>query len=86
MKLSRIGIVVVTMLAVGFCGCASVFVRAWTWNGPPSTEKKVKALAFDVVTMPVQLPFWIAVGVGAGLDKLGRSIGNPSAKNCMGSF
>lgn len=78
MKLSWIGAFVVALLVAGLSGCASVFVRAWTWNGPPSTEQKVKALAFDVVTMPVQLPFWIAVGVGAGLDKLDRSIEDSS--------
>lgn len=78
MKLSWIGAFVVALLVAGLSGCASVFVRAWTWNGPPSTERKVKALAFDVVTMPVQLPFWIAVGVGAGLDKLDRSIEDSS--------
>lgn len=74
MKRSRIVAFIVAMLAVGFCGCASVFVRMWTWDGTPSTGQKVEAFAFDVVTMPVQLPFWIAVGVGSGLDKLNSSI------------
>lgn len=51
MKRSWIGAFVVALLVAGLSGCASAFVRAWTWNGPPSTEQKVKALAFDVVTI-----------------------------------
>lgn len=78
MRRSWITSFVVALLVAGLSGCASVFVRAWTWNGAPSTGQKVKALAFDVVTMPVQLPFWLAVGVGAGLDKLGHSIEDSS--------
>ena len=62
MKLSWIGAFVVALLVAGLSGCASVFVRVWTWNGPPSTEQKVKALAFDVVTMPVQLPACLVCG------------------------
>jgi len=78
MRRSWITSFVVALLVAGLSGCASVFVRAWTWNGAPSTGQKVKAFAFDVVTMPVQLPFWLAVGVGAGLDKLGHSIEDSS--------
>ena len=74
--MKRLWIVVfaAAILAAGLSGCASVFVRAWAWNGPPSTGQKVKALAFDVVTIPVQIPFWIAVGIGTGLDKLSHGI------------
>jgi len=74
MKRSWIDAFVVVLLVAGLSGCASVFVRAWTWNGAPSTGQKVRALAFDVVTMPVQIPFWIAVGIGTGLDKLSYGI------------
>ena len=78
MKHSSIGIIITALLPIGFGGCASVLVRFNTWNGTPSVGQKVGAAAFDVVTMPVQLPFWITVGVGAGLEKLDRSIEDSS--------
>ncbi len=72
MKCSWIGIFV--MLSMMTVGCASAFVRLNTWNGPPSTEQKVHAAVFDVVTMPVQLPFWIVVGMGSGAERLSNGV------------
>ena len=42
-------------------------------NGGPSTGTKMGAAALDVVTLPVQLPLWLLVGIGAGIDSLSRS-------------
>lgn len=78
MRRSCIVIFAVALLAAGLGGCASIFVRAWTWNGSPSAGQKASALAFDVVTLPVQIPFWIAVGLGTGMDKLSHGIEDSS--------
>ena len=65
----------VAALAIGFGGCASMLVSFNSaWHGAPSAGQMVGAVAFDAVTIPVQLPFWIALGVGSGLDKLDRGI------------
>ena len=42
-------------------------------NGGPSTGTKMGAAALDVVTLPVQLPLWLLVGIGAGIDSLSHS-------------
>ena len=43
-------------------------------NGGPSTGSKVGAAALDVVTLPVQLPLWLLVGIGAGIDNINHSV------------
>jgi len=43
-------------------------------NGGPSAGRKIGAATLDVVTLPVQLPLWLLVGIGAGIDSLDHSI------------
>ena len=43
-------------------------------NGGPSAGSKVGAAALDVVTLPVQLPLWLLVGIGAGIDNINHSV------------
>ena len=56
-------------------GCFTVVSEfAGGWDGEPSTGQKVEAAVLDVVTIPVQLPFWLAVGIGTGCDSLVRGV------------
>lgn len=65
----------VVLAACGLGGCFSILAGlSGINNGGPSTGDKVAGAALDIVTMPVQLPFWILVGIGAGLEKLDRSV------------
>lgn len=65
----------VVLAVCGLGGCFSMLAGlSGINNGGPSTGDKVAGAALDVVTMPVQLPFWILVGIGAGLEKLDRSV------------
>ena len=52
-------------------GCFSMMTDGNGWEGRPTTGERVQAAAMDVVTLPIQAPFLLAMGAdtGAGPSK-----------------
>lgn len=71
--IKRVGAIAILSVCSGGCfSCLLDFGSAW--KGGSSAGDKVVAATFDVVTMPVQLPFWIVVGLGYGLSDISRNL------------
>ena len=71
--------VVAGVLSVGICGCLSIGLASNSaWTGGPTNAAAATALVADVVTLPVQLPYWILVGLDDGFTSLNRYLDDRS--------
>jgi len=67
------------LLFVRGFGCFSRLSNlSGTNNCGLSTGTKIAVIALDVVTMPLQLPLWLIVGIGVGINNLNHFIENRS--------
>lgn len=70
-RVARTKVAIISMLATsvlfGSGGCFSM-LQDIGGKGGPSTSDKIAAATMDFVTMPIQLPFWLAIGIAATLD------------------